>query len=390
MANFYGAESYGEYLFLASFVGFGGLFQEIISKKIVMKDYVDGSTRNVLMVSFSWKLLIYFIVLLLPALYFYMYIDLYFFYVFILLYTNEVVKLLCFPLEVKSESAMKFALISKVNLISIIVLTLVQLYTLYIGMTIIYIALVAVVGSVIRFAIFKLSMSRCGLGLEYRLEGSKKSAFSLMDKSKYLCISYIYYVTYVQLDKIMIGILGDVSDVADYGIANQFIVALTLLIPIYQKIIYPILLRGRDNLNSKFIKYNSIITWVYILIIPLAIYVVNATFGLFYDEVYFRAINVFGILSVGVLFVANGSLRVLFLTIESQTKVLMYIGLIGTFINVFLNYFLIKTIGFYGAAIATVITQAVASNFIYFFIPKYRYIFFMQLRSLMPSAIFKK
>ena len=174
----------------------------------------------------------------------------------------------------------------------------------------------------------------------------------------------------------------DNESVSIYAIANQLIVAVSMFIPIFQRTIYPILVENKHRLEETFIKYNGMITWFYIIIIPFSCVFVYSFFDLVYNEEYERAITVYFILSLGVLFSANASLRVAYLTIENKTKVLMYVALLGTVVNVVANYFLILNVGLLGASIATVVTQFITSNLIYLFFKKYRFIAISQIRSV--------
>jgi PST family polysaccharide transporter len=69
---------------------------------------------------------------------------------------------------------------------------------------------------------------------------------------------------------------------------------------------------------------------------------------------------------------------------EGLTQFALRRTLLGAITNILLNFFLIPSYGGVGAAIATVISQAVASFLSHASHPKTRKIFKLQLKSLIP------
>ena len=87
----------------------------------------------------------------------------------------------------------------------------------------------------------------------------------------------------------------------------------------------------------------------------------------------------------------NAGLRAGHYTLINRGNVLMYSQIISVILNVILNYVLIKTIGIFGAAVATVITQGVSllvSNL--FFGEVGKEVFIWQLKGLNPFNMRKK
>ena len=87
----------------------------------------------------------------------------------------------------------------------------------------------------------------------------------------------------------------------------------------------------------------------------------------------------------------NAGLRAGHYTLINRGNILMYSQIISVILNVILNYILIKTIGIFGAAIATGITQGVSltvSNL--FFGETGREVFWWQMKGLNPLYILKR
>jgi O-antigen/teichoic acid export membrane protein len=105
-------------------------------------------------------------------------------------------------------------------------------------------------------------------------------------------------------------------------------------------------------------------------------------FPYIYDDLYQNATVLYAVLAVGVLLAANSSLRVSYMVIEGHTKVLMYVAIFGTVVNIALNYIFIQSFGDIGAAIATVVTQLITSNLVYMAFKNYRKIPLLQVKSV--------
>ena len=88
------------------------------------------------------------------------------------------------------------------------------------------------------------------------------------------------------------------------------------------------------------------------------------------------------ILSIGGIFVGMGYVNGKWMVIENFTKLSLIRNLLGLFINIFLNLYLIPKYGIIGAAISTVISLAFASYFFFLIIKKTRKIFYLQTKSI--------
>jgi len=379
-ANTYGAFYFGEYSFIISIVSLTAIFQEVISKKVVIKLFIEseGDARFI-KTAFTAKLLIFVFLFVIYTLLYYLFLPSFTLLFLSLIFINEVSKLLAYPFEIVCESNMHFDTITKVNVISGVLLFVSQFTSVYHGLNIEFLVVLSIVVNVFRTFLFRMISSQY---IPLTLSIDKLVLYEYVAKSKYLCISFIYYITYLEIDKVMSGLLLDKETVAIYAIANQFIVAISIIIPIFQKTIYPILTRNPDKLEGNFLRYNGIITWVYIIIIPPSIYILNFVFPYVYDDSYQNATVLYSILAVGVLLAANSSLRVSYMVIEGQTKILMYVAIFGTIVNIVLNYIFILSFGYIGAAIATVITQLITSNLIYMTLKDYRKIPLLQIKSV--------
>ncbi len=90
------------------------------------------------------------------------------------------------------------------------------------------------------------------------------------------------------------------------------------------------------------------------------------------------------------IFVSLGLVSSLWTTAENLMPFAFITSAIGAVINIVLNYFLIKSYGGVGAAMASLVAQCVASYFSYLLLPQTRIIFIQQTKALVLPSLFKR
>ena len=112
--------------------------------------------------------------------------------------------------------------------------------------------------------------------------------------------------------------------------------------------------------EKKYIFYTKILTNIYFIGIIISVIILKKLFEHVFSIEYIKAINIYIILSIGILVKANVFLRSSHIVLVNKSKVLLKSELIAMMSNLMLNYFLIKKYGVYGAATATTITQFIS------------------------------
>ena len=201
-----------------------------------------------------------------------------------------------------------------------------------------------------------------------------------------LILAGISIYIYSKIDQVMLGsLLTDKSQLGFYSIAVKISEVFNFLPMIVASSIFPKLstLDVEDvEYQNKLQVYFDIMLFLW-LIVALPISLFSSPIILFlYGSDYSPAARILGIY-VWAQFGANlGVARSSFLTIKGILKYSLYLGIIGAFLSIGLNYFLIPQYQAMGATIATLITNLVVIVLANFFIRDLRIVGIMILRSL--------
>ena len=215
----------------------------------------------------------------------------------------------------------------------------------------------------------------------------------MINESKFLWITFVSFLIYTQIDRIMIKCYLGEKEVGVYTIAYQLVNVLSILIGPIQNSIYPKMIelyrKDYKEYYNFFLLSNTVITQVYLFLTFLSIIVVKWFFKYVYDPEYNPAIMIYSILAFSIFIKANGSLQTSHMTIKGITQKSFYKTFLSLILNVILNALLIPKYGINGAAIATLVTQFTALFVIDFFIKEYREQAFVQLKSLNTFSLIK-
>lgn len=394
IANHYGAYSYGTYTYAISIVAFSGIFFELLNGRVVKKYYNGIDDKNIVTSTNFFRNVVA-ILLFLGVLFFGKIFDIEktLYIILVLLTVDNIFLTSTFGIENYFEYRLEAKKIVISNNIVKLFSYLLQYLCIIYGKNIIYIVLVRCIGSIIRVIILKFQYY-----LLYK-NSNKKSKIdieklkNIFHESKYLWLTFVSFVIYTQMDKLMVGYYLGKEEVGVYTIGEQLASVLLILVAPLQNSLFPKMLELYRISYDKYIEFykkmNVIITQLYILIVISAIVVVKFSFKYVYSQEYSGAIGIFGVLAFSVLAKANGALQTSHMTIKEITKKNFYKTLIGLIINVILNIILIKKYGVLGSAIATLITQWLALFIIDFFIKEYREQAFIQLKSFNPYNLYK-
>jgi len=201
-----------------------------------------------------------------------------------------------------------------------------------------------------------------------------------------LILAGISIYIYSKIDQVMLGsLLTDKSQLGFYSIAVKISEVFNFLPMIVASSIFPKLstLDVEDvEYQNKLQVYFDIMLFLW-LIVALPISLFSSPIILFlYGSDYSPAARILGVY-VWAQFGANlGVARSSFLTIKGILKYSLYLGIIGAFLSIGLNYFLIPQYQAMGATIATLIINLVVIVLANFFIRDLRIVGIMILRSL--------
>lgn len=177
---------------------------------------------------------------------------------------------------------------------------------------------------------------------------------------------------YSYTDTMMLSFMRTDAEVGWYNAAYKIYEGLTVFPIIICVVLYPRLSqlfllnkKAHSLLSSKAVKYMLIISF------PIIIYgimfsknIINILFGREFQN----SVVALQILLGGIIFVFQIRLFQIILNSIDKQKVVMYVGLAGLILNVFLNLLLIPKYGFKGAAATTVMSQLVIFGIYYFYL----------------------
>lgn len=392
VANYYGSETYGVYAYAGAVVAFFPIVLEIINPRVI-KEYYGEDFNHVVSCVTTIRNICSFVLLLGVIVYGMVFnISRELYYLLVLLSLDSF--LICWTFGI--ENYFEFKLLSKKTVVANNIVKVLAYILQYIGImlqfTIVIIPIIRVIGSLIRGIILKRAyFKEYGERIKFILD--KSLTFKMIGESYYLWISFVAFIIYTQIDKIMIGnMLGD-REVGIYTIGLQLSSILAILIGPFQNSIYPKLMeaykRDYNEYKKIYLKSNTLFTQIYILGGILSIFVVKWLFPYLYSSEYRGAILTYSILTISIFFKANGALQTGHMTLKKITKKSFYKTLVGLILNVSLNLYLIPKFKIDGAALATAITQFVTLFLMDYFIPEYREQFFIQVKSLNPLNLIK-
>ena len=179
----------------------------------------------------------------------------------------------------------------------------------------------------------------------------------------------------------------DKTSVGYFSVASKFVEVLLYVPTILIQTVSPLLVKERkynlDSYRKKSQMFMNVTVWSCVLCAIFTSlcsqYIVLWTFGLKYGA----SIAILQILSFKIIGVALNIVSGQILIIEEKQKYFVLRSLSGCIVCVVLNLLVITRFGVCGVAIVAVATQFAAGFFIHLFIPTYRYMFFIQMRSLL-------
>ena len=200
-------------------------------------------------------------------------------------------------------------------------------------------------------------------------------------------------ILYTRSDSIMLGAMMTSAEVGVYSISVSLITIVQIAIAPIRESVFPTLLRlydtDRRQYAERYVQVSSIMTWIYIAGVAFSFVVLPYAFR-FLNAEYAQAYPVYRIHVLGTFFMYNAALRSGHFTIINRGSILTWSQAVSVLANVVMNYFLIQVWGMYGAAAATVITQAISLMFINLFFQKDGWdVFRWQVKALNPLHIFR-
>lgn len=392
IANYYGTSGYGTYQYAVNIVAIFEMFVTFIDSRVVKKKYVASNPKDVVLNATVSR--VFFSGIAFFAGLFYILVNdetAEYNIIFFILLLNAIVINLRFGMQNRYEYLLKARKTIIASNIALTIGGVFQLIAVSLRLEIGIIAIITLFSSVICLLIVFVQYS-IDFGTIFYTSFNWSMVKELVKESSPLAIAASCATVYSRCDSVMIGSMLSKSDVGIYAIAVKLINLVDVAIAPVRESVYPKMIElyssDKKQYENKYIQITSIFTWIYIIGVSTSFIILPFAFKTLRPE-YSRAFPVYQVYVLGAFFAYNSGLRAGHYTLIKKGKYLMYAQLGSVVLNIILNYFLIKMIGLYGAAISTVITQALSlsiSNI--FFGTDGRAVFRWQMEALNPARVF--
>ena len=393
IANHYGALGYGSYQYAVSIVAVFEILTTFVDGRVVKKKYLDHDPETVVLTGTMARILLSVFSILMGIVFILIYRDgPEFTVIFMLLLINMALGSIKFGMANRFEYLMKSKKVVIASDLAALTASVLQLIAVQYSWPLTALALIALTSTLISFFI---------IWIQYKAEFGRlkpelldKDLLKHMLKESFpLGIAGSCGVIYTRCDSIMLGAMMTSAEVGIYSISVSLINIVQIAIAPIRESVFPMLLHlydsDRKQYAERYIQISSILTWVYIAGVAFSFVILPYAFR-FLNEEYAQAFPVYRLHVLGTFFMYNAALRAGHFTVINRSSILTWSQIVSVIANVVMNFFMIQIWGMYGAALATVITQAVSLMFINLFFQKEgREVFMWQVKALNPLCIFR-
>jgi PST family polysaccharide transporter len=234
-----------------------------------------------------------------------------------------------------------------------------------------------------------------GLLVAYKASGQSVMAWrfelgrakELLSESWPLILSGVAVSVYMKIDQIMLAEMKGVSEVGIYSAAARLSEGCYFIPMIIVSSVFPAIVKSKtagDELYNRLMqRLYDIMAWTALAVTVPVMLLSPQIISLFYGEAYRHASAILSIHILASVFVFLGVARNKWLVNEGLTRFTLLTSVAGAVLNVVMNLLLIPLYGGVGAAIATVVSYAVAVHTACFIHPRTR-----AVGNMMTKAIF--
>lgn len=195
---------------------------------------------------------------------------------------------------------------------------------------------------------------------------SSQRMTNLLKDSAPLIVSGVLVLLYMKTDQLMLGYMVNSEEVGIYVAATRlseawFFVGLTVIAVYFPKLVETLNNLGQKAYEDEIIKKGGYIVWGAILLAIFTTLISPQLILLFYGPEFKESSSVLMVTIWTVPFVYLGTISTKMYIILNKKREILYRGLSGLTLNLFLNYFMIPHYGALGAGIGSLLSQVFAS-----------------------------
>ena len=220
----------------------------------------------------------------------------------------------------------------------------------------------------------------------------KNVAKNLLADSWPLILSGIVISIYMKIDQVMIKEMLDNNAVGQYAAAVRLSEAWYFIPMVISSSLFPAIINAKKISEELYYRrlqrLYDVMVWLAIAIALPMTFLSDWVVNLLYGEEYSEAGGVLMIYIWAGIFVFLGVVSSKWFIAENLQMLSFWRTFWGAIINIFLNIFLIPKYNIYGAAIATLISQMIASYVFHAFRKELLHTFIMQSKAIFFPALF--
>lgn len=387
VVNYFGASEYGEYAYAASVVAVLEIVITLVETRVTKKRYAHYPASFVIFNSTIAKLFLATVALICGCVFMFIYNGpLQFNIMLLLLLLNSLLTTLRFGIETHFE----YCLQSKQTVISSNIASVagaaLQILAVYFRMSVTTLCYITAIMSILNNILLYVKFRKIhNISIVDKVDII--FIWNIIKESTPLAIAAAAATIYTQTDSIMLGLLMGKREVGIYAVGLKlFNVAQIAIVPVRTSL-FPKqmeLFENKKKYKQLYIETSCIMTWLCIAGILASYTILPPIFRIFFSAEYNEALAVFNINVFALLFIYNAVLRTGHYALSNNGKILMYTQVFCAVLNVGLNGVLITAIGMQGAAVATVVTQAVSLLLANYLFPGGKEIFWWQIQAFNP------
>jgi PST family polysaccharide transporter len=245
----------------------------------------------------------------------------------------------------------------------------------------------------------EIILGAVGLSIVYQQQGhpiglwkwSQSLAKDLIRESFPLILSGLTIMIYMRIDQIMLGqMIGDKA-VGIYSAATRISEVWYFVPMTVASSVMPSIFKAKEISDELYYQrigqLNRGLVWLSIVVAIVMTFISKPIIIMLFGDSYVESGTILAVHIWASVFVFTGVATSGWFIAENLTYLSLYRTLTGAIINVLLNIFLIPLYAGLGAAIATVVAQAVASFIVNGLNPKTWKLFKIQIKSLLPVKL---
>ena len=285
------------------------------------------------------------------------------------------------------QSKVQSKFVSLCKILQLALSSILKIYFVITGAELIWFVLIALIDQVtIAFSLYS--------AFRYQKVGSFYCKFNFLVAKKLLSDSWpfifssIAMAIYMRIDQVMIKMMLNDHEVGIYSAASKISEMWYFIPVIISSSLAPAIIFAKKTderlYQLRLSMLFKLLTWLSIFFAVITTFSSDILINLTFGEAYEEAAGVLNVQIWSGVFVFIGIASGTFFVAENYGKKVLYRTSIGAITNIVLNFYFIPIYGIYGAAYATLSSQAVA-NFLYdFFDADIKNLLIIKIKSFLP------